>query len=891
MRILKRFHILAAALLAFLLLSSIPFLTVHADDNAKITFISNGTTVKTETVAIGDTAVKPADPTESGYIFKYWYAEDPNTAYLFDTPVGKDFTLNAAYTPVTWTVHYNANGGGSTMADSTFSYDTPGTLPDITNTLTRYGYNFDSWNTKADGQGTAYKDEDIVSNWTAEAGRTFTLYAIWEEDTKITDSKTVTFDPNADEMSHWTVSVKADTPVNEPAEIFRSGYQLSSWSTDKSGTPTWDFSKNSVTDDKTLYAQWVKKQDVTITVNFTSADPADQSVLSKYSKTVTVPYRSSGTVDLGTETAALSKLHYIADPSKLPAAYQNITAKQVIEISVTHETASSSTQQDAPIVRSILHEPTGDPMEYMKEEQNLTYTVVTTVTTDLVTGKDISSRQTIVWKNGSVFPAKKPIESLTKYGWDPSPASIPKKDLGSLSLAELQSFKEEDTFTYTAKDPHTITFDPSPGTRSYTSQTVPDGGSIVTGDAPILDGYKFAGWYFQDGTKLNSENRSNVKSDLTLYARYNPLVTVTFTFKDIDPAAPQDLSAYTSTMEVVQSEAAEVHLSKQTDALKALNYQVDPKDVPATVDGTVLNIEIPVSHQTSSTAAVSDVMTVNRTIKYTLPGANDTIIVQKGTYKTSVKTTTDLITKGITTDTSYLTVSGLNAFTPPAVSGYTPSISAVPAVTSYTADTVKDSLISITYSKNTEAKEPAVGRTCQDDGYPAGYYWDEEKQACLAPAGASSGQGTGTASGTGNKVPASQTTAAPTATPAASSSTTPTAAPTPTPAVTHDDIMGGKQSSSHVAAADIGLFLIAFLSGLAGLLHRSRSLAASILSGAAMAGSALLLIFTQHFGSPLNIADSYTIWFGAIAAAGVIAALLSYYAGGKDDDQDGSGQQ
>lgn len=27
------------------------------------------------------------------------------------------------------------------------------------------------------------------------------------------------------------------------------------------------------------------------------------------------------------------------------------------------------------------------------------------------------------------------------------------------------------------------------------------------------------------------------------------------------------------------------------------------------------------------------------------------------------------------------------------------------------------------------------GRTCQDDGYPAGYYWSDEAQQCLAPQG------------------------------------------------------------------------------------------------------------------------------------------------------------
>ncbi|SDH00230.1 Listeria/Bacterioides repeat-containing protein [Prevotella communis] len=76
------------------------------------------------------------------------------------------------------TVHFDANGGTGTMTDQSFESGAENHLK--ANTFTRDGYIFTGWNTKADGTGTAYADqEDIIM-----IGN-FTLYAQWQQSTDL----------------------------------------------------------------------------------------------------------------------------------------------------------------------------------------------------------------------------------------------------------------------------------------------------------------------------------------------------------------------------------------------------------------------------------------------------------------------------------------------------------------------------------------------------------------------------------------------------------------------------------------------------------------------------------------------------------------------------------
>ena len=64
-----------------------------------VTFnVDGGSDVAAQTVTSGGTAVQPANPTKSGYVFSGWFAdEDLTEVYVFGTPVTQDITVYAQW--------------------------------------------------------------------------------------------------------------------------------------------------------------------------------------------------------------------------------------------------------------------------------------------------------------------------------------------------------------------------------------------------------------------------------------------------------------------------------------------------------------------------------------------------------------------------------------------------------------------------------------------------------------------------------------------------------------------------------------------------------------------------------------------------------------------------
>ena len=92
-----------------------------------------------------------------------------------------DVTVYAQYSPITYTLKYDANGGSGTMSNQKCTYDVSQAL--MSNTFKRDGYIFKGWNTKADGTGTAYSDKQSIENIADKDGTVVTLYAQWQINT------------------------------------------------------------------------------------------------------------------------------------------------------------------------------------------------------------------------------------------------------------------------------------------------------------------------------------------------------------------------------------------------------------------------------------------------------------------------------------------------------------------------------------------------------------------------------------------------------------------------------------------------------------------------------------------------------------------------------------
>ena len=127
--------------------------------------------------------LSPNSFNRTGYTFAGWatsakgsvvYGDQQPVKNLTPTKNG-DITLYAQWTPNTYTVQFNANGGDGSMDNQEFIYDETKNLSK--NIFSKEGCIFTGWDTAADGSGTSYTDQQSVSNLVTEG--TITLYAQW----------------------------------------------------------------------------------------------------------------------------------------------------------------------------------------------------------------------------------------------------------------------------------------------------------------------------------------------------------------------------------------------------------------------------------------------------------------------------------------------------------------------------------------------------------------------------------------------------------------------------------------------------------------------------------------------------------------------------------------
>ena len=200
-------------------------------------------------------------------------------------------TVYAQWAGISYTVKFNGNNntGGST-ANQGFTYGTAQNLR--ANGFTRTGYTFAGWNTKANGSGTSYSNQQSVNNLTSTSGGTFNLYAQWTANTY-----TVKFNGNgATSGSTANQGFTYGTAQNLRANGFaRVGFSFAGWNTKADGSGTSYSNQQSVNNlvstnggSITLYAKWtpvsfkvvedgVLKQSGVIVISSSSARRQEQN--------------------------------------------------------------------------------------------------------------------------------------------------------------------------------------------------------------------------------------------------------------------------------------------------------------------------------------------------------------------------------------------------------------------------------------------------------------------------------------------------------------------------------------------------------------------------------------------------------------------------------------
>ena len=158
----------------------------------------------------------------TGYAFQGWQPA------AIDSSMTGDQTIRATWRANGYTVVYAANGGMGSMENTSAVYDTPFTLS--ANAFTRSGYTFAGWATSATG-GALYINSSEVSNLTATANGTVTLYAVWAG-----NAYTIAYHANGGSGTIPEAHVHYGQATTLAQNGFaRPGYTFAGWATSPTG--------------------------------------------------------------------------------------------------------------------------------------------------------------------------------------------------------------------------------------------------------------------------------------------------------------------------------------------------------------------------------------------------------------------------------------------------------------------------------------------------------------------------------------------------------------------------------------------------------------------------------------------------------------------------------
>ena len=204
-----------------------------------VSFEENGSSdIANQTVEHGQKAVKPADPSLTGYLFGGWYADSGfGSMFDFDAAITGNTTIYLKWTPITYTVTYDGNDADSgSTPDSFHSYGTASALS--SNGFSRTGHAFSGWAREEDG-AKVYNNNDSVSDLTTVNNGTVTLYAVWA-----VNSYTVTYEDEAG-VSLGTEIVSYGEDANAASLSLPAGSRIDD-------TTDWRTQLLNITDNKTV---------------------------------------------------------------------------------------------------------------------------------------------------------------------------------------------------------------------------------------------------------------------------------------------------------------------------------------------------------------------------------------------------------------------------------------------------------------------------------------------------------------------------------------------------------------------------------------------------------------------------------------------------------------
>ena len=504
-------------------------MTLYAKWGGTVSFASNGgNAVQEQEVAEGDHAAEPPPPTRSGYTFMGWYTDSGlSNAWDFDSDtVNGDMTL---YVKWGGTVIFNSNGGSAVQEQEVAE----GSHAAEPSAPTKSGYVFMGWYSNS-GLSEAWNfDSDMVDG-------DMTLYAKWAI------ARTVSFNVNGGSAVPQQV-IGEGSHAAEPSAPSKSGHIFMGWYTDSGLTNAWNFDSDTVNGDMTLYAKW-EVIHYTVSFNTNGGNGVSNQGVADGGHAVepSPPTRSGYAFDGWYSDSSLTNAWDFGSDT----VNSNITlyAKWVITHTVTFNSNSGSTVTSQQVAEGASVTEPAVPTRsgyafggwYSDIGLSTAWTfgsntvdrditlyakwviVYHTITFNSNSGSAVTSQQ-VAEGTYAVEPAAPTRSGHAFGGWYTDSGLSNVWTFGSDTVNSDITLYAKWVIVY-----HTVTFN-SNGGSAVTSQQVAEGTYAAQPAAPTRSGYAFDGWYSDSGlSNAWTFGSDTVNSDITLYAKWVPLHTVTF---------------------------------------------------------------------------------------------------------------------------------------------------------------------------------------------------------------------------------------------------------------------------------------------------------------------------------------------------------------------------
>ena len=435
----------------------------------------------------------------TGYLFHGW---DPAFTGAFPA---EDTTYTAKWTPITYRIAFDHNGGEGSMDTLDMTYDVPAVL--TKHVFTRTGYTFTGWK---DAEGTSYDDQAEVSSLTSENGKTITLSAQWQ-----VNRYRITFDSSGG-SDVAAIEQDYDTAIAAPEYPTRDGYTFAGWSP---ALPAKMPAEN-----MELKALWSANEGAII---FDTCGGSEiESITGHYGDPVTAPadpkregYTFAGWDQEIPETLNEGVLTIKAQwkANRYTIRFDTDGGSEVAPITQEYGTAIAA--PDAPTKTGYTFIGWDNLPDTMPVDGQIVKALWSvnqyTITFDTDGGSNVAPI-TQDYNSGVTEPNAPTRTGYTFVGWD----------------REIPGTTPAENMTITAKwkvNQYTITFDTDGGSK-IAAITQDYGSTVTSPKAPTKDGYTFVGWDREIPGTMPAEN-------LTIRALWEKVPAPSSSFTDIAPGA------------------------------------------------------------------------------------------------------------------------------------------------------------------------------------------------------------------------------------------------------------------------------------------------------------------------------------------------------------------